>query len=63
MKRQEEEKKQQMKGGKKEQEARKELSHRSKKGEGFGDTVGWGAVQMFQNCFNRRAGKRAQYII
>ena len=41
MKRQEEEKKQQMKGGKKEQEARKELSHRSKKGEGFavGQTI------------------------
>lgn len=41
----------------------KELSHRSKEGERFEDTVRWPAVQMLQNCFNRSSGKRAQKII
>lgn len=42
---------------------RKELSHRTKTGEGLEDTMGWPGVQMLQDCSNRITGKRAQKII
>lgn len=42
---------------------RKELSHRTKTGEGLEDTMGWLGVQMLQGCSNRITGKRAQKII